>query len=238
MSRVFGLVLFSIVCLQSHGVAKPQLERQARLKPTHANVAYGPFERNVLDFYSAQTDSPAPLVVCIHGGGFVGGDKNVAANVLTMYLDAGIHVAAIRYRFVDGKKILFPMPQHDGARALQFLRTQSSEWKIDKNKVACFGGSAGAGISMWLGFHDDLADPREQRSDPTRIDSDSSDRNIWRSGNLRPDRHQTARRRPSMAASIDFESLWADQSEPGPQSDSRIAETIRRVFSDHPFDPR
>lgn len=51
------------------------------------------------------------------------------------------------------------MPQHDGARAVQFLRSKAGEWNIDPHRVACFGGSAGAGISMWIGFHDDLAKP-------------------------------------------------------------------------------
>jgi hypothetical protein len=47
----------------------------------------------------------------------------------------------------------------DGARALQFLRHRASEWNLDPRLVASTGGSAGAGISLWLAFHDDLADP-------------------------------------------------------------------------------
>ncbi len=128
------------------------------IKPTEADVKYGPAERNVLDFYQAKSDHPTPLVIYIHGGGFVGGNKNVAPGVLKLYRDAGISLAAIHYRFVNGKDVIFPIPQHDGARALQFLRSKSQEWNIDSNRVACFGGSAGAGISMWIGFHEDLVD--------------------------------------------------------------------------------
>ncbi|MGE0609201.1 MAG: alpha/beta hydrolase fold domain-containing protein [Pirellulales bacterium] len=141
--------------------AKLAAERaQPAAKPTHADVAYGPHERNVLDFYQAESKSPTPLLVYIHGGGFVGGDKQpVSAGVLRWALGNGISLAAIRYRFVNGKDVLFPVPQHDGARAVQYLRTMAKEWNIDPARVACFGGSAGAGISMWIGFHDDLADP-------------------------------------------------------------------------------
>jgi len=51
------------------------------------------------------------------------------------------------------------MQHHDAVRALQFIRLHSKKWNLDPERVACFGGSAGAGISLWLAFHDDLADP-------------------------------------------------------------------------------
>ncbi len=137
----------------------------AGLKPTHANVSYGPHKRNVLDLYLAESATPTPLVIYIHGGGFVAGDKShIDAKIIRSTLDAGMSFASINYRFVDGKDVLFPAPQHDGARAVQFLRSKAQEWNLDPNRVACFGGSAGAGISLWIGFHDDLADP--QSSDP------------------------------------------------------------------------
>jgi acetyl esterase/lipase len=72
----------------------------------------------------------------------------------------GVSFAALNYRFIDGKDVLLPMPQRDTARAVQFLRTKAKEWNIDPKRIACFGGSAGAGCSMWIGFHDDLADPK------------------------------------------------------------------------------
>jgi len=45
---------------------------------------------------------------------------------------------------------------HDCARAIQFLRSKAARWNIDPKRIAATGGSAGAGISLWLGFHDDL----------------------------------------------------------------------------------
>jgi acetyl esterase/lipase len=137
---------------------------QQAVKPTFADVKYGEHERQVLDFYQAASDKPAPLVIYIHGGGFVGGSKTVAPAQVRSFHEAGIHLAAIHYRFVNGKDIIFPAPQHDGARAVQFLRSKAKDWNIDPRRVACFGGSAGAGISMWIGFHEDLADP--QSDDP------------------------------------------------------------------------
>ena len=164
--RQLAAWLVALGSLTSIAVAQPKAPAQdARLQPTHADVSYGPAERNVLDFYQADVEKPAPLVINIHGGGFVAGDKkSVDANAVRLLLARGIHVASINYRFVDGKDVLFPVPQLDGARAVQFLRSKAKAWNIDPKRVACLGGSAGAGISMWIGFHDDLADPKS--SDP------------------------------------------------------------------------
>lgn len=130
------------------------------VEPTQADVKYGPHDRNVLDFWQAKSQRPTPLIVYIHGGGFVAGDKHtINAQMLTLALDSGISVAAINYRLVDGKDVIFPAPQLDGARAVQFLRSKAAEWNLDPGRVACFGGSAGAGIAMWVAFHNDLANP-------------------------------------------------------------------------------
>jgi acetyl esterase/lipase len=48
----------------------------------------------------------------------------------------------------------------DGARAIQYLRSRSKELGLDAERIAASGSSAGAGIALWIGFHDDLADPR------------------------------------------------------------------------------
>jgi hypothetical protein len=52
--------------------------RQAKMRvvPSFTNVAYGPFERNRLDFWKAESAVPAPVLVLIHAGGFSGGDKS------------------------------------------------------------------------------------------------------------------------------------------------------------------
>jgi len=67
--------------------------------PSLANVAYGTHERQVLDFWRAESARPTPLVFHIHGGGWVNGDK-ARVSGLERYLAAGISVVSINYRFV------------------------------------------------------------------------------------------------------------------------------------------
>ena len=62
------------------------------------DVAYGSHPRQVLDFYQARSDKPTPVVFYIHGGGWRNGDKKMNPKA---YLDKGISVAAINYRFVQ-----------------------------------------------------------------------------------------------------------------------------------------
>ena len=133
-------------------------EEAKPLAPTYANVPYGPHERNVLDFWKAEGEGPRPLLVYIHGGGWVVGDKQQKPEAIRPFLEKGVSYAAINYRLTD--KSPLPAPVHDAARAIQFLRTKAAEWNIRTDRIALTGGSAGACTSMWLLLHDDLADPR------------------------------------------------------------------------------
>ena len=136
--------------------------RGTMLKPDHENVVYGPYERNVLDLWIAESEEPTPLLICIHGGGFKGGSKDKfrrQTDLIQTMLDHGVSVAAINYRLTEKGKNPYPIPMHDGARALQFLRYHADEYNLDKTRVASTGGSAGGCMTLWLGLHDDLADP-------------------------------------------------------------------------------
>ena len=152
---------------------RPRTRTRARSRPqlrppTYKDVKYGPHERNVLDFYQAESDKPAPVAVYIHGGGFRGGSKkSLNAGTLRELLDAGISVAAIEYRLISAKPL--PAAHHDSLRALQFIRSKAGQWNIDKKRLGAFGGSAGAQICMWLAFHDEMADPSSR--DPLQRES-------------------------------------------------------------------
>ena len=137
-------------------------------KPTHANVKYGEHERQVFDLWLADSSKPTPLAIYIHGGGFKSGSKEKLSSAnLPRLLQAGISVAAINYRLLGTHPL--PTAHHDARRALQTMRSRAGEWNIDKDRVAAFGGSAGAQICMWLAYSDEMAKP--DSSDPIERES-------------------------------------------------------------------
>lgn len=125
--------------------------------PTYGNVAYGPETSQTLDFWQAKSKNPAPLIVNIHGGGWRHGPIEPFGKTDQRYLDMGISVAHITYRFTP--KYPLPMPVHDAARAVQFLRSKAMEWNIDPARVILTGFSAGGCSALWLATHNDLANP-------------------------------------------------------------------------------
>lgn len=138
---------------------KQEKRNREKIQPTHADIMYGRHERQAIDLYLAKSSEPTPLVIHIHGGGFVGGDKSgVSGKLINAMHGKGISVAAIHYRFI--RRHLFPVPFSDSARAVQFLRHNAKKYNLDPTRFAATGGSAGAGISLWLATHDDMADPK------------------------------------------------------------------------------
>ncbi|MCX7887606.1 MAG: alpha/beta hydrolase, partial [Verrucomicrobiae bacterium] len=154
-----AFVALAVLVTANAAVPKAKAPKEPLPPPTHADVKYGPHERHVLDLWLAKSEQPTPLVVFIHGGGFVGGDKSRARpDALKRCLEAGVSFMAVNYRFRQHAPIQEIL--RDPARAVQFVRFYAAKYNIDAARIACYGASAGAGASLWLAVHDDLADPR------------------------------------------------------------------------------
>lgn len=148
--RLVNLILIVFVSLTANA------QNNKLPEPDLANVKYGEHERNVFDIWFADSNKPTPLAIYIHGGGLISGSKEkLKADELSQLLKAGISVASINYRLLNNAPI--PAAYNDAKQALQFIRSNAEEWNIDKERVAAFGGSAGAQICMWLAFSDDMA---------------------------------------------------------------------------------
>jgi hypothetical protein len=166
LCRILVIAILFTAPLSASAQQRKSKPRAARPEPSVADFAYGnESERQRLDFWQAKSDEPTPVVVLIHGGGWRAGDKSTYNKIsIKPFLDAGISVAAINYRFIpqameQGVEPPVKACLYDAARALQTIRSKASEWNIDPKRVGATGGSAGACTSLWLALHDDLAKP-------------------------------------------------------------------------------
>lgn len=163
--QVRSLLLRAVAALVAIGAALAASDPYAKFPraPDVINARYGPHPRHVLDLWHPSGEQPAPVLIFIHGGGFRTGDKtSVPPQLVELCLKAGIAVASINYRLSD--EVHFPAFMLDGARAVQYTRLWAGRWRLDPQRIALCGVSAGAGISLWVAYHDDLADPAS--SDP------------------------------------------------------------------------
>jgi acetyl esterase/lipase len=136
------------------------------MAPSKVDVAYGESPAQRLDIYQPNGAGPFPVVMFIHAGGWQSGDKKwfMSGENMKRYLNAGIAVVSINYRFIGmaSKDGLFPPvlgPFNDAKRAVQFLRYHAKEWNFDAARIALSGESAGACSSLWLGLSPEMANP-------------------------------------------------------------------------------
>ena len=111
---------------------------------------YGEEADMLLDVYRpASAIEPLPLVLWIHGGGFVGGAKEELADYLRLVASNGFAVAAPSYSLAPEHR--YPTPPRQVMQALGYLRSNAERLRIDQDRLALGGDSAGAHIAAQLG---------------------------------------------------------------------------------------
>jgi acetyl esterase/lipase len=113
------------------------------------DLAYGPHPRNVLDLHlpAQASTSPLPVLVFVHGGGFVGGNKGgpgqaLHDNIGRFAVEHSLIGATINYRFAPEFK--FPSGGEDVAAAVAFLAENIASYGGDPARIVAMGHSAGA----------------------------------------------------------------------------------------------
>ena len=106
--------------------------------------AYGTDERQRLDVYQPEKKEPipTPILVFVHGGGFVRGDKKEFGNVGAYFARRGVLCITMNYRFAPKNK--WPSGGEDLAAALKWIRENGPNYGGDANRVFLMGTSAGA----------------------------------------------------------------------------------------------
>jgi acetyl esterase/lipase len=147
-------------------------EEQQALAAAHpataSDLAYGDHPRHRLDLYAPADAEAVPIVVFVHGGGFLKGDKGGAAawtnaNVGRMAAAAGMLGVVINYRLAPDD--VWPSGAQDVAAAVAWLKANAADHGGDPASIVLVGTSAGAvHVAGWLKLVGEAAARRDVRA--------------------------------------------------------------------------
>ena len=123
----------------------------------HGNINYNndTLQKHLLDIYlPADAKEKLPLVIFIHGGGWLVNDKyadiGYMKKTVAEIVSSGFALASIDYRF--STQASFPAQIQDCNRAVSFLYDNADKYGFDKNRFALMGFSAGGHLASLLGL--------------------------------------------------------------------------------------
>lgn len=129
--------------------SKSEVKNGVRVERDIAYIPDGdPSQR--LDLYLPEKagDKPLPLLVWVHGGGWLGGSKS--ENPGAGFTARGEYASAsVEYRFSD--KAIFPAQIQDCQAAIRFLRANAKKYHLDPERIGIWGASAGGHLVALLG---------------------------------------------------------------------------------------
>jgi len=120
--------------------------------PAFSDISYASISSaQKLDLYIPAGDGPFPVVILVHGGAFLMGDKAAgdATTGVDQLLNLGYAVASINYRLSG--EALAPAQIQDVKAAVRFLKANAQEYNLNPEKFGAWGGSAGGSLVSLLG---------------------------------------------------------------------------------------
>lgn len=125
------------------------------------DIAYGTSDLQKGDLYYKESfknqEAKVPVVLYIHGGGFIKGDKKHRVTVSEYYANEGFYVFSINYRLPPEVDIIGQIS--DCIEALNYIETLADSYNIDLNNIFITGDSSGSCQTTFLAankFDDDL----------------------------------------------------------------------------------
>ncbi len=108
-------------------------------------------QENKLDLYVPRgADGPTPVLMYIHGGGWVGGTKESSVLRILPYLEMGWAVANVEYRL--GAVARAPAAVEDGLCALRWVIRSAGQYNLDVSRIVTTGNSAGGHLALTTGM--------------------------------------------------------------------------------------
>src|SRR4249920_2780344 len=150
---------FLVFIVAAHGFSQtnPVIDAFPAGTILHSNIPYNndTLQKHLLDIYlPANAKGKLPLVIFIHGGGWLSNDKfadiGYMKKTVAEIVSSGFALASIDYRF--STQAIFPAQIQDCNRAISFLFDNADKYGLDKNRIAVMGFSAGGHLASLIGL--------------------------------------------------------------------------------------
>ena len=150
LTKMVILALHVLICL-CYSLIPAQAQSRTFKDVEYARAGS---KRLLLDIYLPDGAGPFPVIIWIHGGSWLSGDKDGGPAI--RQASRGYAVASINYRLSYEAK--FPAQLEDCKAAVRWLRANAATYNLDPTRIAAWGSSAGGHLAALLGTTADVAD--------------------------------------------------------------------------------
>ncbi|PSL31227.1 alpha/beta hydrolase [Dyadobacter jiangsuensis] len=135
---------------------------------------YGPHTLHKMDVYlHPKRTRETPLVILVHGGGWMNGDKEACNFMKDFLYPQGFNIININYRLANQTDLHYQEIMDDIDLAISHILTNADEWLVRKDKYILWGGSAGGHLAMLYAYkydRNDVVGAVTTLGGPTRLD--------------------------------------------------------------------
>ncbi|OFY84551.1 MAG: hypothetical protein A3F72_14205 [Bacteroidetes bacterium RIFCSPLOWO2_12_FULL_35_15] len=152
ISAIIVISVFFITCKKEESLQESLLNPNR--KQTLIDMRYGESFRNYFDIALPKNRTTnTPVVILIHGGAWVMGNKNYFAKDIQNFADEGIACVTLNYRYAsDISAVHHPDLPLDIRKAIDFICSKSEKWQISTTRFGLAGHSAGGHIAMLTSY--------------------------------------------------------------------------------------
>jgi len=157
MKKIIQFCFLCFIAAASFAQTNPFMDAFPAGTVLHGNIPYNndTLQKHLLDIYlPANAKGKLPLVIFIHGGGWLSNDKyadmGYMKKTVAEIVSSGFALASIDYRF--STQAVFPAQIQDCNRAVSFLYDNADKYGFDKKRFIVMGFSAGGHLASLLGL--------------------------------------------------------------------------------------
>ncbi len=144
-----GLVLLAV---QAQENKRSEAERDTEKCHFLSGIVFGKGGETELKLDLAmpkEGEGPFPAILCLHGGGWVGGERQQMKGTIEAMAQRGYVAISPDYRLAPQDR--FPAQIEDCKAAVRWVRANAEKYRINPEKIGVFGFSAGAHLACLLG---------------------------------------------------------------------------------------